>query len=463
MFKRTGRRVKGLAGIKVLVSTVGILMVVIPVSYIIWRVMAEDGKGKAGPGGSPPAAPPPEVAVMVMQPERVTITTELPGRISAYLVAEVRPQVSGIIQKRLFNEGVDVKAGDLLYQIDAALHQAAFDNAAANLTGAQKAAERAQSAVEGCLAVVKQQQATLDLAQTNRQRFENLAKEGAVSASERDKAVTDSEVAVATLRSAEAQLRSAREAVGAAEAAILQAEAAQQTARINLGYTRITAPISGRIGRSNVTVGSLVTAQQPVALATIQQLDPIYADAPQSSTNLLRLKRNIEAGRIKGDGPNQATVKLILEDGMPYSSEGTLKFSDVTIDPGMGSFIFRMVFPNPKQILLPNMYVRAILEEGVIEQAILAPQQGVSRDLKGNPIALIVDAEGKVQQRALELDRAIGAKWLVSAGLKPGDKVIVEGSQKARPGSTVKAVPFQAGQKDGTKAVKTIQPDAKAN
>ena len=211
------------------------------------------------------------------------------------------------------------------------------------------------------IAGVTQQQATLELARTNRWRFEELFKGRAVSASQRDQAVTEAEVAEAALRAAEAQVQSDREAVAAAEAAIQQAEAALETARINLGYTRITAPISGRIGKSNVTVGALATAYQGSAFATIQQIDPIYVDATQSSANLLQLKRNIAAGRIKGTGPDQARVKLLLEDGTPYPLEGTLKFSEVTVDPSTGSFILRMVFPNPKHILLPGMYVRAVV------------------------------------------------------------------------------------------------------
>jgi len=251
--------------------------------------------------------------------------------------------------------------------------------------------------------------------------------------------------------------------VATAEAGIKQAEAALETARINLAYTRIAAPISGRIGKSNVTVGALATAYQGSAFATIQQLDPIYVDATQSSANLLQLKRNMATGQIKGTGPDQARVKLLLEDGTPYPLEGTLEFSEVTVDPSTGSFILRMVFPNPNHILLPGMYVRAIVQEGEADRAILVPQQGVSRDPKGNPVALIVDPEGKVQQRVITVDRAIGDKWLVSEGLNPGDRLIVEGSQKVRPGASVKVVPFDAGRKDGQGAEKPVQPAAKTN
>jgi len=402
--------------------------------------------------GSQQAAPQPgipEVAIVTVNSERVVLTTELPGRTSAYFVAEIRPQVNGIIQKRLFDEGSDVRAGEVLYQIDPAPYQAAYDNATANLSVTRKAADRARAAVEASIAGVTRQRATLDLARTNRWRFEELFKSRSVAASQRDQAVTEAEVAEAALRSAEAQVKSDQEATAAAEAAIQQAEAALKSAQINLGYTRITAPISGRIGKSYVTVGALATAYQGSPFATIQQLDPIYVDATESSANLLQLKRNIAAGRINGAGPEQAQVKLLLEDGTPYPQEGTLKFSEVTVDPSTGSFILRMVFPNPKYILLPGMYVRAVVQEGVVDRAILVPQQGVSRDPKGNPVALIVDGSGKVEQRMITVARAMGDRWLVSEGLNPGDRLIVEGRQRIRPGASVKAVPFDGSRKDG--------------
>ena len=402
--------------------------------------------------GSQQAAPQPgipEVAIVTVNSERVVLTTELPGRTSAYFVAEIRPQVNGIIQKRLFDEGSDVRAGEVLYQIDPAPYQAAYDNATANLSVTRKAADRARAAVEASIAGVTRQRATLDLARTNRWRFEELFKSRSVAASQRDQAVTEAEVAEAALRSAEAQVKSDQEATAAAEAAIQQAEAALKSAQINLGYTRITAPISGRIGKSYVTVGALATAYQGSPFATIQQLDPIYVDATESSANLLQLKRNIAAGRINGAGPERAQVKLLLEDGTPYPQEGTLKFSEVTVDPSTGSFILRMVFPNPKYILLPGMYVRAVVQEGVVDRAILVPQQGVSRDPKGNPVALIVDGSGKVEQRMITVARAMGDRWLVSEGLNPGDRLIVEGRQRIRPGASVKAVPFDGSRKDG--------------
>ena len=409
---------------------------------------------------SKPAPPPsiPEVATVTIQPERIALTTELPGRSSAYSMAEIRPQVGGIIQKRLFEEGSDIREGQVLYEIDPAPLQAAYDNATANLAAARRAVARSRASLEASRTGVVRQQAVLDNARINRKRFDELYAEGAVAASQRDQAVTDADVAEATLRTTQAQVDSDQEAVAVAEAAVQQAAAALETARINLGYARVTAPIAGRIGKSNVTVGALVTASQPTPLATIQQLDPIYVDVTQSSANLLQLKRNIAAGRIKGDAPDRARVKLFLEDGTPYPSEGTLKFSDVTVDPSTGSFILRMVFPNPHHTLLPGMFVRAQVLEGVVEQAMLVPQQGVSRDPKGNPLVLLVTAEGKVEQRMIAVDRAIGDRWLVASGLAPGDRVIVEGIQKVRPGASVKVVTFDTGRKESPATVKTGQP-----
>lgn len=409
---------------------------------------------------SAPPPPVPEVATVTVQTERVVLTTDLPGRTSAYAMAEIRPQVGGIIQERLFEEGAEIKAGQVLYQIDPAPLQAAYDNAAANVVAARRAAERTRAALAASRAGVVRQRAVLENAQTNRKRFEDLLAEGAVSASQRDQAATEADVAEATLLSAEAQVESDREAIAAAEAAIKQAEAALETVRINLGYARVTAPIPGRIGKSMVTVGALVTTGQPTPLATIQQMDPIYVDVTQSSANLLRLRQNLASGQLKGNGAQQAKVKLLLEDGTSYPVGGTLKFSDVTVDPSTGSFILRTVFPNPRHVLLPGMYVRAIVQEGVVEQAILVPQQSVSRDPKGNPLALVVDGSEKVAQRKIVIDRAIGDKWLVSEGLKPGDRLIVEGIQKARPGASVRAVPFEAGQQARPDVAKTVQPAA---
>lgn len=412
---------------------------------------------------SPPPPTVPEVATVTVQPHKVVLTTELPGRTAAFRVADIRPQVSGLIQKRLFTEGSDVKAGQILYQIDPAPFQAALDNGTANLAAMRKSADRTRAVLVASIARVTQQRATLKLARTNRQRFEDAFKDRAVSASQRDQAVTNTDVAEATLRAAEAQVESDRAAVAVAEATIHQAEAALKTARINLGYCRVTAPISGRIGRSSMTEGAIVTAYQPVAMATIQQLDPIYVDVPKSTTALLRLKRRIEDGHLNHDGTNQNKVKLILEDGTAYPLEGTLQFRDVTVDPTTGSVLLRVVFPNPEGVLLPGMFVQAVIKEGVNEQAILVPQQGVSRDRKGNPSALIVDAEGKAQQRMLTIDRAIGDKWHVSEGLVPGDQVIVEGMQRVRPGAAVKVVPFKESGTNSAAPENTAQPTAESN
>jgi membrane fusion protein (multidrug efflux system) len=404
----------------------------------------------------PPAAP--EVAVVTVRTERVVLTTELPGRTAAVTVAEIRPQVGGIIRERLFEEGADIQAGQALYQIDPVPFRVAEESAAASVAAARRAADRARAAVAASRANVVRQRAVLENTRVNRKRFEDLLAEGAVAASQRDQAVTEADVAEAALIAAEAQVESDREAVAASEAAIRQAEAALEAARINLGYTRITAPVGGRIGKSLASVGALVTAGQPTPLATIMRLDPIYVDATQSSANLLELKRSIAAGRITGDGPGRARVRLLLEDGTPYPSEGTLQFSDVTVDPSTGSYTLRMVFPNPRHTLLPGMYVRAVVQEGVVEQAILAPQQSVARDPKGNPVVLVVDGAEKVAQRTIAVDRAIGDAWLVTAGLAPGDRLIVEGRQKARPGSAVKVVPFVAGGPERAPATKASPP-----
>jgi membrane fusion protein (multidrug efflux system) len=415
----------------------------------------------------PPPSVIPEVAIVTVSPERVVLTTELPGRTSAYLVAEIRPQVNGIIQKRLFEEGSDVRAGKVLYQIDPAPFQAAYDNAVANLSGARRGADRARAALEASIAGVARQRATLELARTNRWRYEELFKKSVISALQRDQAVTDADVAEATLKSTEAQVKNDEEAVAVAEAAIQQAEAAVETTRINLGYTHVDAPITGRIGKSNVTVGALVTAggptQQPTALTTIQQLDPIYVDVPQSTNELLRLRRRVEEGHLHHNGKDQSKVRLILDDGTTYPLEGTLQFRDVTVDSTTGSVTLRVIVPNPKSLLLPGMFLRAVVQEGINNEGILIPQQAVSRDPMGNPVTLIVDGEGKVAERMLTLDRAIGDRWLVTSGLAPGERVIVEGSQKVQPGAAVKVVPFQAGGTSSAAPKKTAQPTPKSN
>jgi membrane fusion protein, multidrug efflux system len=407
-----------------------------------------------------PAPPPPEVATVMVQPQSVSLTTELPGRTSAYLVAEIRPQVSGLVQKRLFTEGADVKAGDVLYEIDSAPFKAAVDNAAANLDAARKGVDRAGAALKASQAGVTRQKALADLAKSTRHRMENLFKDNAVSAAERDQAVTDADVAEATLLVTQAQVDSDGQAIAAAGAAVKQADAVRQAAQINLGYTTLAAPIPGRIGKSNVTGGAIVTAYQPAALATIQQLDPIYVDVPQSSIELVRLKGRLEGARLNQAGAGQNKVTLTLEDGTRYPLEGTLQFRDVSVDPTTGSVILRAVFPNPKGLLLPGMFVRAVIEEGVNDRAILIPQQAVSRDPKGDALVLVVGADGKVAPRKLTLERAVKDQWLVTAGLSPGDHVIVEGGMKVRLGMAVKEVPADAGRGPAAKPEGTTQAPA---
>jgi len=380
------------------------------------------GCGQQTTTSGPPQGGPPEVAVVTVQPKRLVITTELTGRTSANLVAEVRPQVGGIIQKRLFVEGSDVKAGQVLFRIDTAPFQAALDNAKAALSRSE---------------------ANLSAIRLKADRFRELLVDKAVSQQDYDDAA-------AALKQTEADIQYWKATV--------------ETARINLGYTSITAPISGRIGRSNVTEGALVAAYQPVALATIQQLNPMYVDVPQSTTELLRLRRRLEEGRLNHNGKIRNKVLLLLEDNTKYPLEGALQFRDVTVDPTTGSVLLRVIFPNPKGVLLPGMFVRAVVEEGVNERALLIPQQAVSRNQKGDPLALIVDAGGKVQQRMLSLDRAIGDSWLVSSGIAPGDKVIVEGIQKVKPGASVKVVLLEDGGGKNSEGRKKAAPlSAKSN
>lgn len=372
---------------------------IITIIGILTGSLISTGCGRQKPAGMPQGGPP-EVGILTIQPQRVALTTELPGRTSAYLIAEVRPQVGGIIQKRLFIEGSDVKAGDVLYQIDPATYQAAYNSTKAALARAE---------------------ANLNPLRLKAERYAELVRINAVSKQDYDDAN-------AALKQAEADVESGKAAV--------------ETARINLDYTRITAPISGRIGRSSVTDGALVTASQSAALATVQQLSPIYVDVSQSSSEMLRLKKELASGILKRDDVGHAKVKLLLEDGSAYPLRGTLKFSEVTVDQGTGAVTLRAIFPNPDHILLPGMFVRAIVEEGVSEHAILVPQRGVTRTPTGDAMVMVVGSEEKVDPRIIKVLRTVGENWLVSEGLKPGDRVILEGLQRARPGTPVKAVPF---------------------
>jgi len=368
---------------------------------IVIGLLLINGCNKQDAATAPPSAPP-EVGVVSIQPERAVLTTELSGRVAPHLIAEVRPQVGGIIQQRLFTEGGDVKAGQVLYQIDPATYRATLASAKAALSRAE---------------------ANLVPARLREERFQDLVKIKAVSQQEFDDAH-------AALLQAEAEVESAR--------------AAMDTARINLDYTSVKAPIAGRIGRSTVTTGALVTASQTEALATIQQLDPVYVDVTQSTSELLTLRQNLAKGLLKNGGATQAQVKLLLEDGTLYPQPGVLKFSEVTVDQSTGSVTLRTLFPNPELLLLPGMFVRVIVEEGVNDQAILVPQRGVTRNPAGNALVMVVGAEEKVEPRVIKVAKTVGDSWLVSEGLKAGDRVILEGIQRARPGTIVKAVPFGA-------------------
>jgi len=374
----------------------------------------------------PPAPPPIQVSTVTVQPETVTLSSQLPGRTSAFRVAEIRPQISGLILKRLFIEGEEITAGQVLYQIDPAPFQAALNSAGAALNRAE---------------------AILPSIQARAERFRDLLVDRAVSQQDYDDAL-------GALKQAEANIASWR--------------AQLEVARINLAYTRVTAPIDGRIGKSSVTDGAIVTAYQPVPLATIQQLDPVYVDVPQSTSDMLRLKKRAEKNRRTRDGSDQNTVSLVLEDGTTYAQEGTLKFRDISVDPSTGSVILRMVFPNPQGVLLPGMFVRAVVTEYVSAQAILVPQQGVMRNPEGEPYALLVDGTGKVEMRMLALDQEVGDQWLVTAGLEFGDRVIVEGLQALLmlpPGAPMQVVatPFEKGVTAGRPATDTPRPITKAH
>lgn len=369
------------------------------------------------PPGSPPPAPgTPEVGVVTVQPQRVAITAELPGRTTPFLIADVRPQVGGIVKMRKFREGSDVKAGETLYQIDPATYKATFDSNVAALAKAQ---------------------ASLKTTRLKAERYKELVAIQAVSQQDYDDAA-------ASLQQGEADVAAAKANV--------------ETSRINLAYARIDAPISGRIGKSTVTPGALVTASQATALATIQQLDPIYVDVTQPSAAMLQLKQAMARGDLQKSGANAARVRLLLEDGSAYPLEGKLEFSDITVDQNTGAITLRAVFPNPNADLLPGMYVRAVLQEGVKEQALLVPQQAVSRDSTGKPTAFVVDAQHKLQRRMLETERAIGDQWLVKSGLQAGDQLVVDGQQRAASGVEVKTVQWSPSVKPAAQTAKAALP-----
>ncbi|WLH05010.1 efflux RND transporter periplasmic adaptor subunit [Pseudomonas lurida] len=350
--------------------------------------------GGCSGGEPPPEAVTPKVSVISIKPQSQVLTTELAGRTQAFMVAQIRPQVGGIVQRRLFVEGADVKVGQALYQLDAASYTAALAQAQASLA---------------------KYRATLKSAQATARRDADLVKINAISQQ-------DNEDAQATLLTAAADVQ--------------VAEAEVQTARINLAYTRITSPVSGRIETSTVTPGALVVANQDSALTTVQQLDPIYVDVTQSTTELLKLKRDLASGALQSNGDGQARVSLTLDDGSAYNQQGRLKVSGVSVNEGTGTVTLRAEFANPEHLLLPGMYVRAVLEQARDEQAILVPQKAVNRSASGVTTALLV-VDGKVEQRELTIDRAVGNQWWVTVGLQAGDQLIVEGGQKVRAGAAV--------------------------
>ena len=356
--------------------------------------------GKESSQSAKPAGPPPtpEVGVVEVVAKPVTLSRELPGRLSPFRVAEVRARVNGIVQKRLFTEGSDVKAGQPLFKIDPEPYVATLESARAQLLRAE---------------------ATVESAKSQSERFGKLVETNAVSRQEY-------EDTVAKLKTAQADVAAARAAV--------------KTAQINVGFTTVDAPIAGRIGRSDVTEGAYVQQAGATLMATIQQLDPVYVDMTWSAAEMMRLRRALDSGELQTiDG--KAKVAIVLEDGREYEQPGALQFADVSVDQGTGSITLRAIVPNPKQQLLPGMFVRARIDEGTMPNALLVPQKAITRDQNARPSALVVGADGTVERRMLETDRAIGDSWVVTSGLKPGEKVIVDGLQKARPGSTVKVVP----------------------
>ncbi|MBA8880117.1 efflux RND transporter periplasmic adaptor subunit [Phyllobacterium myrsinacearum] len=358
----------------------------------------------------PPAAQTrPQVSVVTLHPQSVAVTAELSGRTSASLSADVRPQVGGIIQSRLFEEGGEVQGGQALYQIDPASYQATYDSAIA-------AQQKAEAAVPS--------------AQAKLERYQGLIKQNAISKQDLDDAV-------ASLAQANADVASAK--------------ASTETARINLAYTKITAPISGRIGKSSLTPGALVTASQDTALATIRTLDPINVDVSQSSTNLLNLRQAIMDGRVKLSGTN-VSVKLKLDNGTTFVHTGKMEFAEANVDQTTGTFALRAQFPNPDRLLLPGMYVRAVVEEGIAENSFVVPQRAVTRNAKGEATTLVVNADGKVEERVLGIRNTVGNNWLVEKGVNDGDRVIVEGSQFARAGQS--ATPVEVTIDDVTGEVK---------
>jgi membrane fusion protein, multidrug efflux system len=382
-------------------------------SFIAALLLVACGKNAGGP------PPPPEVGVITLEPRAIAITDQLPGRTTAYRVAEVRPQVTGIVQKRLFAEGGEVKAGEQLFQIDAGSYRAALESAQAALMRAEAQAVSARLLEE---------------------RYAPLIAANAVSKQENDDAIA---------------------ARARADADVAAARAQVANARINVVYTQVLSPINGKIGRALVTEGALVTSNQESPLATVQQLDPIYVDIAQSSTEMLHLQRQLASGELVKNDNNEAEVGLTLEDGSVYGERGRLKVSEASVDPGTGSVVLRAVFPNPKRELLPGMFVRAQLTRGTRTAALLVPQRGVSRNAKGEATVMVVDKDNQVAERVVTTERAIDGEWLITAGLVAGERVVLDGLQKIKPGAPVKAVPVagaaNAGMQAGTAAEVAIR------
>ena len=370
---------------------------ILSVLMILVLLAACSDKPAAGAG----APPPPEVGVVTIAPTRLALTTELPGRLEASRVAQVRARVPGIVLKRTFEEGSNVRAGEVLFRIDPAPLQATFSSTQA---------------------VVAKAQANLAQATLKVQRYKPLVESNAISKQEYDDALTAQQQTVADLATA---------------------KASRQNASLNLGYATVTAPIAGRIGRAQVTEGALVGQGEATPLATVQQVDPIYVNLTQSSTDVLRLRRALSSGKLQGAGQNAARVTLVTEDGQVYPQAGTLLFTDLAVDESSGAITLRAEFPNPARLLLPGMYVRARLEQAVNEAALTVPQQAVQRTTDGGSV-MVVGADDKVAARPVKADTAQGNLWIITAGLSPGDRVIVDGLQKAKPGATVKAVPWTA-------------------
>lgn len=350
-------------------------------------------------GAAPPPPPPPHVGFTILQAQPVMRTTDLPGRTEAVMTASIRPQVSGVILRRLFTEGGDVKAGQQLYQIDPALYQAAYDSAVATL---------------------KRYEASLGTDQAQAARYKTLVAAQAISQQDYDNAVATVQEDKANIAAAKAQI---------------------ETAGINLAYTRVLSPISGTISASSVTPGALVTADQSAVLATVTQLDPIYVDVNEPINTWLRLKQEADAGQLETMPNGDAKVTLQFGDGSTYGLPGKMQFSEVNVDQSTGTVLVRALFPNPQHLLLPGMYVHAVIDEGVDKNAILVPQQAVSRNVRGDAVVMLIDQNDTISQQVIQTDRAIGANWLVTAGLKPGEHVVVSGLEGIRPGE--KVIPVQ--------------------